>query len=115
MGKDQERALHQESLAAGSLETVTVSAMFSTRGSGKRGESGKIGGLHPGHRERCRSLVASLERSAGPAGHPRRPSAWRNACRTVTFGAAAHRSITFLTLPSIWFTSMTRIPTFAAK
>src|SRR5437773_3830933 len=42
-------------------------------------------------------------------------SAWRNACGTVMFGAAAHRSITFLTLPSIWFTSMTRIPAFAAK
>jgi spermidine dehydrogenase len=29
-------------------------------------------------------------------------------------GAAADRSITFLTLPSIWFTSMTRMPAFAA-
>jgi hypothetical protein len=31
------------------------------------------------------------------------------------FRAAAHWSITFLTLPSIWLTSITRIPAFAAR
>jgi hypothetical protein len=31
------------------------------------------------------------------------------------FGAAAHLSITILTLPSIWFTSITLILAFAAK
>src|SRR5712672_1923374 len=40
-------------------------------------------------------------------GHGRRPSAWRKACGTVSFGAAPQRSITFLILPSIWLTSMT--------
>ena len=40
-------------------------------------------------------------------GHRRRPRAWRKACGTVSFGAAAQRSITFLMLPSIWLTSMT--------
>lgn len=44
-----------------------------------------------------------------------RPSAWRKACGTVMLGAAAHRSTTFRTLPSIWLTSMTRIPALAAR
>jgi hypothetical protein len=44
-----------------------------------------------------------------PRDHRPRASAWRKACGTVIFGAVAHWSITFLTCPSIWLTSMTRI------
>jgi hypothetical protein len=43
MGKDQERALLQESLAAGSLETVTVSACSAPEAAGSGAKAGRLG------------------------------------------------------------------------